>query len=81
MYKEAVIFHDADDLIALTGLSEDDLWNNGFNLDDFDGGIRVNEVLDDSTIEWLLENAMEDYCIGYALVEYCGYYYYMIHHA
>ncbi|MCD8307946.1 MAG: hypothetical protein LUD51_06970 [Clostridia bacterium] len=81
MNKEAVIFHDGRDLAELTGLSHKDLWVNGFELDDFDGGIRVREPLDDSMIEWLFEHAMDGYCIGYDLVEYGGYHYYMIHHA
>ncbi|MCD8295872.1 MAG: hypothetical protein LUE27_11630 [Clostridia bacterium] len=46
MIKEAVIFHEKEDLMELTGLTRKGILDDGFNLDDFDGGIRVNEPPD-----------------------------------
>lgn len=38
-------FEDLDDLCALTGLTRDLLWDAGFNLDDWDFGIRCDRKL------------------------------------
>ena len=43
MKTNIVFFEDAKDLESLTGLSHDELWNNGFDLDDMDWGFVSDE--------------------------------------
>ena len=38
-------FENLDDLLALTGLTRDQLWDAGFNLDDWDFGVRCDRKL------------------------------------
>ena len=88
-----------EDLCKITGLSSDNhheaLWNNGFNLDDWDVCFvsdvpltnHCEDLLDESEWEepideaWWLVMRMENYCIGYEYVEYGGKYYYMVYHS
>ena len=76
-----------------TGLTHDELWDAGFDLDDWDvcfaSNVRlVEECTDDDGSEyyepideayWLVRQ-MEYYCVGYDEVEYSGKYYYTVHH-
>lgn len=41
MIKDLTFFEDAKELEELTGLSHEELWDNGFNLDDMDWGFVV----------------------------------------
>lgn len=84
------------DLMKLTGLSRDELWENDFDLDDWDVGFVSDVPLtttyhddDDGDYEyedpvddayWLVRQ-MENYCVGYEHVEFKGRHYYMVHHA
>lgn len=92
------MFTTEEDLMKLTGLSRDELWENDFDLDDWDVGFVSDVPLttivhdyddydDDDEWEepvddayWLVRQ-MENYCIGYAHIEFNGRHYYMVHHA
>lgn len=51
-----IAFDTEEELMELTGLSEDELWENGFNLDDWDIGFQSEIKLhSDSTQEDLEE--------------------------
>ena len=80
MIKPCLIFTSEEELQKLTRLNHEDLWNAGFNLDDWDIGFCLPCKLTKSREKWLL-NQIENYCVGYELVEYQGFYYYMIYHA
>lgn len=41
MINNLTFFDSVDDIKKLTGLDEDQLWNQGFNLDDMDCGFRI----------------------------------------
>ena len=73
-----VMFTTEKELSELTGLSHDELWNNGFNLDDWDIGFRCDKKLNPNN--WLLKQ-MDNYCCGFKMTEYQGFYYYMVYHA
>lgn len=45
MKIQAIIFDDEKDLQELTGLNHDQLWDAGFDLDDWDFGIAIEESL------------------------------------
>ena len=90
------MFHTTDDLLELTGLeNRSDLWDNGFNLDDWDAGfcsdVKLHEEHTDeddeySYVSWLpdadwLGNQMDAYCVGYNYCEYNGKHYYTVHHS
>ena len=90
------MFDTEEDLMKLTGLSHDELWDNDFDLDDWDVGfvsdvpLTVTEHYDDNDeyeYEEAVEDAywlvfqMDDYCVGYEHVEFKGRHYYMVHHA
>ena len=40
MIEELTFFESVEDLGKLTGLSREELWENGFDLDDMDWGFR-----------------------------------------
>lgn len=91
------MFSTEEDLIELTGLTHDELWENDFNLDDWDVGFVSDVPLtvtrhndddeDGGEYEEPVEDAywlvyqMDDYCVGYEHVEFKGRHYYMVHHA
>ena len=71
----------------------DKLWDNGFNLDDWDGGFACKEPLTytehengdkweepDEDVYWLVRQ-MEYYCVGYNHCEFGGWHWYTVHHA
>lgn len=84
-----------EDIRKWTGLSDDELWNVGFNLDDwdicFESDTRLVEKVGsdedgDRWVEpvdeaWWLVHRMEEYCCGYNEVKYNGKWYYTVHHA
>lgn len=91
------MFSTEEDLIELTGLTHDELWENDFNLDDWNVGFVSDVPLtvtrhndddeDGGEYEEPVEDAywlvyqMDDYCVGYEHVEFKGRHYYMVHHA
>lgn len=84
-----------EDIRKWTGLSDDKLWNVGFDLDDwdicFESDTRLVERVDsdedgDRWVEpvdeaWWLVHRMEEYCCGFNEVEYNSKWYYTVHHA
>lgn len=88
------IFNTVEDLAKLTGLPEDDLFDNDFDTDDWDFGCvsdvplttteydkdcgEWEEPVDDAY--WLVRQ-MENYCVGYEHIEYKDRHYYLVHHA
>lgn len=73
-----VMYDTEEDLLKLTGLSDNDsLWDNHFNLDDWDVGFQSDEEIPEG---WLL-NQMDCYCVGLQKTQYNGKYYYMVYHA
>ena len=90
MIQNLIMFTKADDLEELTGLTHDELWDHGFNLDDMDVGFVSNQPLHTAKDEydWLesddyswLINAMNNYCVGAMHTEYKDKHYYTVHHA
>lgn len=67
------MFDTENDLQTLTGLSHQELWNAGFDLDDWDVGFQTNEPMSEG---WLL-NRLISYCSGYKQVKYNDKYYYL----
>ena len=88
------MFDTREDLCKLTGLSEDELYDKGFDTDDWDVGFCCDNALTYTEYdpdcgeweepfvdsEWLIRE-MESYCIGYDCIKYGGKYYYMVHHS
>ena len=82
-----------DDLQKVTGLTHDQLWYEGFNLDDWDAcfvsDIPLTVLVRDGDCKWLepicdaywLVRQMENYCVGYEHTEYNGKHYYMVYHS
>lgn len=84
-----------EDIRKWTGLSDDELWNVGFNLDDwdicFESDTRLVERVDNDEDgdrwvtpvdeAWWLVCRMENYCCGFNEVKYKGKWYYTVHHA
>lgn len=73
-------FNSEKDLQKLTGLSHNELWANGFDLDDWSFGFCCEKKLNNHNASWLLCQ-MEHYCCGYKVVNFNGYYYYMVYHS
>lgn len=88
MTEKVIFFENTEDLKILTGLSEEELWSKGFNLDDMDFGIVTNKewtdewIFDDSPYyqHWLLAR-MGEHCAEYCHVKYKRKHYYTVHHA
>jgi hypothetical protein len=74
---KCTIFTTEEELQYLTGLNHNELWDKGFDLDDWDIGFCTNRVLKE---RWLL-NQMKNYCCEYKIVNYQGFYYYIVYHA
>lgn len=72
-----IIFTTEYQLQKLTGLSHEELWDNGFDLDDWDVGFCLASPMKN---EWL-KNQMENYCCGYKVNKYDDWYYYLVYHA
>ena len=85
MIEKITLFSNTEELEELTGLSCDDLWDAGFNLDDMDFGFRVKkewttENFDDPYYrDWILTQ-MENHCVGYEHVKYKNRHYYLLYH-
>ena len=87
--KTVTFFDTLDELLELTGmLRRDDLWEAGFNLDDWDFGFVCNDewysYWDGGSSnyyeDWLMTQ-MEGHCVGYKHTEYNGKHYYMAYHS
>lgn len=73
-----IMYDTVEDLLELTGLPDcDSLWDNHFDLDDWDVGFQSEKEIPEG---WLL-NQMDCYCVGLRVVQYGGKYYYMVQHA
>lgn len=97
MIKEIKCFETTEELEQLTGLSHDELWKHGFNLDDMDWGFEADECyVENVDYEYRMEyrikdtcpihitrilEFMLDYCVGINYTEYNGKHYYTQHHA
>ena len=87
------MFSSEKELSILTGLDHEELWDAGFNLDDWDVGFqsdieltRIEHDRHDTwttpiDVAWWLVNRMDNYCVGYEHNEYKGKHYYMVYHS
>lgn len=91
-----IMFTSERELCDLTGLDHDELWESGFDLDDWDVGFMTEVPLtkrvyyDDSGMtsyfeplrgaDWLVDR-MDSYACGYKHTEYNGKHYYMVYHS
>lgn len=77
--KSIVMFESVDELLAITGLkNRDELWEAGFNLDDWDIGFCAKTPID---VDSWLEMRMNEYCTGYRMVQFGDKYIYMVYHS
>lgn len=81
--KTVTFFSKESELSELTGLNHEQLWDAGFDLDDWDFGFVSDTEFnwDDTSYEFFMITKMESYCVGYRYVEYNGKHYYMDYHA
>ena len=79
MKASCIILDTEEDLSKETGLNHDELWENGFNLDDWDICFCSDIELDQKF--WWLEGRMSSYCCGYEVTEYNNKFYYIIYHS
>ena len=80
MINQCAIFTTEEELSKLTGLDHESLWGEGFDLDDWDIGFCCDRKLNNNK-EWWLIQQMDNYCVGYSMVEFEGFYYYMVYHS
>lgn len=83
--KTITFFSTEEELKQLTGLNHQELWNNCFDLDDWDWGFVSDTYLDPHDYKnnyayWLL-NHMHNYCTGYKITYYNNKYYYILYHS
>ena len=80
---DAKFFSTEKELSKLTGLNHEQLWDNGFNLDDWDWGIQipVEKQKKFEKEQSIILNAMDSYCVGYEKTIYNDNVYYMQYHA
>ena len=80
---QVTIFNTEKELSKLTDLNHEELWDKGFNLDDWDWGICIN--LEDmekfESRQRLLVSAMCNYCAGCEKIQYGFKVFYMVYHA
>ena len=85
MIQTITFFSEEKELSQLTGLNHDQLWEAGFNLDDWDFGFVVDKPLSQKYTapyyERWLDDHMDCYCAGCGHVQYNGKYYYMAYHS
>lgn len=87
MMMKLIMFNTTEDLKKLTGLSRDELWDAGFDLDDWDVGFQTDEPMPNgydtggTGVSAWLTMKMDDCCCGYKETEYNGKYYYMVYHS
>ncbi len=90
------VFTTLKELESLTGLTTSELWDAGFNLDDWDIGFKCPAPLHDVSVpadddgdlsedygnpyHWLFAR-MQNYCVGPSFVKHKRSYYYLVHHS
>ena len=78
-----VFFDTETHLKKLTGLNHEELWKNGFNLDEWDFGLccekRLNPFRNESHSVFL--DILNSACLGYEEAYYGGKYYYIVYHS
>ena len=81
--KTITFFSNESELSELTGLNHEQLWDAGFDLDDWDFGFVSDTEFNwyDTSYEFFMISKMESYCVGYRYVEYNGKHYYMVYHS
>ena len=85
--KTITFFSTEDELKRLTGLTHEDLWEVGFNLDDWDWGFVSDTEwegyfsAEHPYYEYWLLSRMDSYCVGYEHTEFDGKHYYMLYHS
>jgi hypothetical protein len=85
--KTVTFFSTVSDLQRLTGLTCNELWNKGFDLDDWDWGFVSDTEwvgyygVGHAYYEYWLLSRMSDYCAGFTHVEFEGRHYYMLYHS
>lgn len=79
-YKKALVyFKTEEELIKLTGLNHEGLWDNGFDLDDWDFGFAYDIRF---KIDWQLELLLDRYnCCDRRIVSHNGINYMMFYHS
>lgn len=85
MMKTAIFFSNEEELQKLTGLSHQALWDNGFDLDDWDWGFVSDTYWSphygSPLYEYWILNHMHNYCTGYKCVNYNNKFFYMLYHS
>ena len=83
--KTVTFFNTEEELKQFTGLDHQGLWENGFDLDDWDWGFVSDTYWSPhygtSLYEYWILNHMHNYCTGYKCVKYNDKYYYMLYHS
>lgn len=81
--KTVTFFSEESELSELTGLNHEQLWDAGFDLDDWDFGFVSDTEFNwmDTSYEFFMISKMESYCVGYRYVEYNGKHYYIVYHS
>ena len=86
MVENVTFFENEKDLSALTGLTRDELWDSGFDLDDLDFGIMTNRTWgecmdeDEPYYRWWMTNRMDFHCSGIRHASCNGRHFYTVHH-
>ena len=77
------LFNTEKQLSKLTGYDHDQLWEHGFDLDDWDWGIAIDtdHVNKFEKTYWLILSAMDNYCCGYKKVPLPLRTYYLLYHS
>lgn len=77
------IFNTEEELTELTGWDHDQLWEHGFDLDDWDWGIAIdtNQVKRFEEDQWLILSSMDNYCCGYKKMQFPLKTYYLLYHS
>ena len=80
---DAKFFSTEKELSKLTGLDHEQLWDNGFNLDDWDWGIQIplKQQKKFEKEQSIILSAMDSYCVGYEKTNYNDKVYYLLYHA
>ena len=77
--KTLIYFETEEELSEMTGLNHDELWENGFNLDDWDFGFAIDVKF---TIPWWLDHVLENATYSdREITDYNGVRYIMYYHS
>lgn len=80
MLVNMIGFTTEKELQKLTGLNHDELWENGFNLDDWDFGFQTDKYINKFALGWL-DTQLDSYCCGCEHTEYNNKHYYIAYHS